>query len=99
MVKVPLVVTSVIGPVGTPVGATASTRVDERAVKVALTPPKSTEVRPWNPPPSITTLVPTEPKVGVNRRTRGSTAKVLGAVATPAGVVTVERPSMALVGT
>ncbi len=90
LVPVPPGVVTVMWPVTAPAGTSASTSVSVMTWKlVAATPPNFTAVVPVKLFPLIATAVPTGPLVGLKLEIDGTTAKVVGLLASPPGVLTV----------
>jgi hypothetical protein len=100
VMNVPFVVVTLIGPVEAPAGKVAVMRVEVN-VPAELTPLNFTLVKPPKFAPSMITVAPTPPLVGVKLLTFGScvTLKLAVLVAVPVDVVTVIRPVVALAGT
>jgi len=103
LVAVPLGFVTVIGPVVADVGTVVVICVELFTVNVADVPLNATAVEPVKFVPVMTTLVPTEPLVGVKEVIVGEpaavTVKLLALEAVPPGVVTMIFPVMAPVGT
>jgi len=101
LVVVPPGVVTLSGPVVAPAGTVAWIAVSEVTVKLALTPLNATVVAPVKLVPLIVTLVPTDPLVGAKLAIVGPlpTVKALLLVAVPPGVVTLNGPVVAPVGT
>jgi hypothetical protein len=71
---VPSGVVTRMGPVVAPEGTEALSNVLEPTLKLALAPLNDTDIAPVNPFPSIDTIVPLEPLVGVNELIAGGVA-------------------------
>src|SRR6266403_762979 len=101
LVAVPPGVVTLSGPVVAPAGTVAWIAVSEVTVKLAPKPLNATVVAPLKFVPLIVTLVPTDPLVGAKLAIVGPlpTVKALLLVAVPPGVVTLNGPVVAPVGT
>ncbi len=90
-----------IGPVPAPAGTTAVICVGPSMLKVACTPPKSTDVTPSRLVPVMTAVSPAEPLVGENPVNPGgaSTVKLEADTAVPRVFVTEMGPVVAPAGT
>jgi hypothetical protein len=95
----PSTVVMVIGPVVAPTGTVALIDVAEETLKLALTLLNCTEVAVVNPEPVMVTLAAAAPLAGVKLVSFGNTINLLLLVSTPAAVVTVMRPVLAVLGT